>query len=951
MCNRFTFFLLNMRRFIFAVAAFLSAFAFTANAQMEQLPNDPAVRKGQLDNGMTYYIMHNENPAGRAEFYLSTNVGAIQETPDQDGLAHFLEHMCFNGTKNFPGKGIINYLQSIGASFGGNVNAATGVEQTTYELMNIPLVRQTVIDTCLLILHDYSHFVTCDPKEIDAERGVIIEERRQRRDANWRMHEKTLPYYYGDTKYGSCTLIGSQENLETFKPESLTNFYHTWYRPDLQAVIVVGDVDPDYVEAKLKEIFADIPAATDPKPKDVIKIPGNQEPIVGIITDPEAVSSSMEIIWKGDALPEEYNSTAIGEMTDVLKSIISFVMDERLSDITAKPEAPFLSASFGIGNLCETMEVVMGRVTSREGDAVNAFKAYLTEVEKMKKFGFSPDEIQRAKDNLLSYYESAAKKASTRKNAELVQPLINNFFDNYAYMQPEAEYELVKQICSMLPDQAVNQTVAQIVPDSNMVVIFKGPEKENLATPAADEFKQAIKDVLASDIKPNEVEKIDSQLLDPSKLKGSAVKSVSEGAYGSTVWMLKNGLKVVLRPSDLEKNRVIFSLTKEGGKSLIPAEDLNSFEDNIWATYLNNAGVSKYSSTVLSKMLAGKTLSVSPFISALRHGITGSSTTQDLETALQLVYLQFTDPRFNAEDFGQGLKQLEAILPNYVQQPDYKFACAFINLLFGKNPRIVILDENTPTKASLATIEKDYRMLFNDAAGAVLTVCGDFDIDTVRPMIEKYLGSIKKGKKALTWTDPHTDVLPGKEVCDFKVDMQTPKVSVLEVFTADMGKYVVKDEVALSAATYILKMRYTKSLREDEGGTYGAQVSGSIDIFPRANAMVQVYFDTKPAATDKLISLSLEGLNSLAAEGPTAEEFDMAQKNLQKNIPEGRILNSYWMTSLRFVQLYGIDYDKEYEDAVNSLAAEDVKNVLTRILSAGNARAAIMRPGATAEAE
>ena len=275
-----------MRRFIFAVAAFLSAFAFTANAQMEQLPNDPAVRKGKLDNGMTYYIMHNENPAGRAEFYLSTNVGAIQETPDQDGLAHFLEHMCFNGTKNFPGKGIINYLQSIGASFGGNVNAATGVEQTTYELMNIPLVRQTVIDTCLLILHDYSHFVTCDPKEIDAERGVIIEERRQRRDANWRMHEKTLPYYYGDTKYGRCTLIGSQENLETFKPESLTNFYHTWYRPDLQAVIVVGDVDPDYVEAKLKEIFADIPAATDPKPKDVIKIPGNQEPIVGIITDP-----------------------------------------------------------------------------------------------------------------------------------------------------------------------------------------------------------------------------------------------------------------------------------------------------------------------------------------------------------------------------------------------------------------------------------------------------------------------------------------------------------------------------------------------------------------------------------------------------------------------------------------------------------------------------------------
>ena len=317
-----------------------------------QLPNDPAVRKGTLENGLTYYIRHNDKPENRAEFYLATDVGAIQETPDQDGLAHFLEHMCFNGTKNFPGKGILEYLQSIGAEFGRNINASTGVEQTVYMLNNIPLVREGVIDTCLLILHDYSHFVTCDPEEIDKERGVIIEERRARRTADWRMHEKSLPYYYGDSKYSTCTLIGSQENLETFKPESLTSFYHTWYRPDMQAVIVVGDIDVDAVEEKIKSTFADIPAAENPQQKEAYKIPDNTEPVIGIITDPEATSTSIEILWKSEPMPEELNSTDMGMMMELIKQYVSTIMSERFNDITSKPDAPFLSAYMGIGELC-----------------------------------------------------------------------------------------------------------------------------------------------------------------------------------------------------------------------------------------------------------------------------------------------------------------------------------------------------------------------------------------------------------------------------------------------------------------------------------------------------------------------------------------------------------------------------------------------------------------------
>ena len=341
-----------MKKILFLAAALLSAAALGNAQQLQQLPLDPAVRVGKLDNGLTYYLRHNEKPAQRAEFYLATDVGALQELPDQDGLAHFLEHMCFNGTKNFPGKGILNYLESIGASFGGNVNASTGVEQTIYLLNNIPLVRPTVVDTCILIMHDYSHFVTCDPEEIDKERGVILEEKRSRNTAQWRMREQSNPYLYSDTKYATTSIIGTEENLKTFKPESLTNFYHTWYRPDMQALIVVGDIDVDYVEACIQRTFADIPAAENPKQKDVITIPNNEKPAIAILTDPENRNTSITSYWRSEATPEMLNSTPVGLITDLVEDIVSIVMNERFDEIAAQADAPFLTGGFGIGNLC-----------------------------------------------------------------------------------------------------------------------------------------------------------------------------------------------------------------------------------------------------------------------------------------------------------------------------------------------------------------------------------------------------------------------------------------------------------------------------------------------------------------------------------------------------------------------------------------------------------------------
>lgn len=932
------------RIFVFLVIALSAMNLFGQNP----LPNDPTVRKGKLENGLTYYIKHNDKPAQRAEFYLATNVGAIQETPDQDGLAHFLEHMCFNGTKNFPGKSILEYLQSIGAEFGRNINASTGFEQTQYMLNNIPIVRESIIDTCLLIIHDYSHFVTCAPEEIDAERGVIIEERRTRRDANWRIFEKSLPYYYGDCKYATCTLIGSQENLETFKPESLTNFYHTWYRPDMQAVIVVGDVDVDQIEQKIKNVFSDIPAPENPKPKDVIKVPDNTDPVVGIITDPEATVTNIEVLWKSEAAPEELNSTDVGMMMDLLKNIIYMVMQERFTDITAKPDAPFISASLGIGNMCETMEVVMGNISCKDGEGLSAFKAFMTEVEKMKRYGFTDAEITRAKDNILSFYEKAAEGADTRKNEEFVRDYINNFFDNYPYMDPKQEYETAKAILSQLNAAIVNQVAGSIITDENLVVIYSAPEKEGLSHPVEQNFIDIINETRAAEIEANAEETSNEPLLDAAALKGSRIKKEKESIYGSTEWILKNGVTVVVLPTEYKKDQVLIDICKDGGRSLIATEDLPSFEDNIFGLFLNNTGVSKFPSTTLSKMLAGKNLRCTPYINNIRHGVSATCMPKDIETALQLAYLYYTDPRFDQDEYQIGIEQLNAILPNLKNQPNYKFSETFTKTIYGNNPRKMTINEDIVAKANLATIERVYRELFKDAAGARVVIVGNVDLETLKPLVEKYIGSLPKGKKATEWVDTNEDIVPGEIENHFKADMQTPKSTVIQLYSASVPASV-KNEVILEAANYILDMIYTQTLREEEGGTYGAGTSMAIQWIPKERATIQVYFDTNPTSAEKLCELAVKGLKDLAEQGPTAEQFSKAVENLKKNIPESHINNSYWKNKISFWYNYGIDGDKEYEQAVNELTSEDIKTLLSSILSQNNFIEVMMSPDKTAE--
>ena len=921
------------RLFIFFAAIFAAAVAFGQTP----LPNDPAVRVGKLENGLTYYIRHNEQPAQRAEFWIATDAGAHQEEDHQDGLAHFFEHMCFNGTKNFPGKSMLTYLQSIGAEFGRNINASTGFEVTQYMLNNIPVVRESIVDSCLLVLHDWSGYVTCAPEEIDAERGVIIEEKRSRDGAEWRMYMAQRPYVYGDVPYGKRTLIGGYDQLANFEHQSLIDFHQKWYRPDNQAVIVVGDIDVDAVEAKIKTLFSEIPVPAEPVVKPVVKLADNVEPIVGVITDPEAQYSYVELMWKREPLPKELNNTDIAFVTGLLKNYVGQIMSERFSDIAADPESPFIQAGLFFYPICNECDATRGQVVFKEGEMDKALKAFMVEVEKMRKFGFNDSEVQRATENILNRYQKAVEAAPTRKNRDLVSPLLDNFYQNESYLEPEVALQLVQTMCPQFNAQVLNQMIAQFqfVTDENLIVIYNGPSKEGSIVPTEAEIRNTLAEAKKTEIKANAEEAVNEPFIS-GNLKGSKVKKASETLYGATEWILKNGVKVVVLPTELKKDQVLFNITKKGGRTLIATDDMPSFDDDIWGLYLQNSGISKFPGKTVPKMLAGKSLSVNPFIDGSRHGVSGQCAPKDLETSLQLAYLYFTDPRFDESEYMVGINQINALLPNLESNPDYQFSIAMNKILYGNNPRVTSLTEETLAKANLATIERVYRELFKDAAGAVVTIVGNVDLETLKPMVEKYIGSLPKGKKATEVNEENIINFAQGQVKEVvKLKMQAPKSTVVQLYSA-LAPVNTKKSVALDAANYIIDMIYTKTIREDEGGTYGVGTSMVAQRVPQERLIAQVYFNTNPEAVEKLDALATKGLKELAENGPSQEHFNMAIENFKKNLPESRINNSWWMSCLQRLNEFGINHDAEYEEAINTLTPEDVKAALQELLSQEN---------------
>lgn len=901
------------------------------------LQNDPSVRFGKLENGMTYYIQHNAKPAQRAEFYLVTNVGAIQETKAQDGLAHFLEHMALNGTKNLPGKMMLEYFQKNGVEFGRNINAGTGVEQTMYMLSNIPVTRQGLIDTALLVIHDYSGFVTNDPEEVEKERGVIVEEWRTRRVADWRMHEKELPYLYGDSKYGECTLIGSKENLETFDPIEIKKFYETWYRPDLQAVIVVGDIDVDAIEAQLKELFADIPARVNPEPKIMHQIPDNDAPVVGIITDPEASITQIKLYFKQDIIPIEYRSLGAVYMTQLLQQTITDVINERLYDLSQKPNAPFLRAFVGWGPIVATKDALVANIVCKDGEGALALNAVMTELEKVRRFGFNEGEFERAKTNTLRELEAAKDNASTRNNMELVNSLAYNFLYGYPYMSPETEYEVTKGYLGLFPLANVNASMPQLFDfTKNCVIIYKSVEKEGITHPTQEELSSIVTNIANAEIEAPVAEEVLEPLLDPTKLTGSKIKKEYQGEFGSTVWELKNGVKVIVKPTEFNKEEVIFTISNKGGISLVATEDLPSFESNVFHMYKSSSGVSKFPETTLTKMLAGKKVSVSPYINGLYNGAEGSCSPKDFETMLQLAYLYYTAPRFSEEEFKPSLDQLKAVVPNLINQPNFQFQREFYKTIYNDNPRQVLVSPELLEKVDMATMERVYKSLFSNVNGAIVRIVGNINPQEIKPLVAKYIGSLPSNKKVKpSWVDTHEDIVKGEVARVFETPMTTPKTTVGYVVSADVD-YTLKNKILSSIANYVLDLTYTSSIREEEGGSYGVSSYGVISLEPKEEYLLQIMFDTDPEKAPKLCEIAIRELKELAEDGPSEDYVAKAKENLLKRIPENNISNRYWNSTLSNYYWDGFDFHTGYEECVKSITVNDVQEFFQNVLKQGN---------------
>jgi len=928
-----------MKRVLFSFCLIL--FGVLAFAQPDfnaPVERDPSILYGKLDNGLTYYIKHNEKPANRAEYYLLTNVGAIQESYEQSGLAHFLEHMAFNGTKNLPGKDMLNYLQSIGANFGGNINAGTGVEQTSYMLNNIPTDRQGIIDTCLLIMHDYSGYITIDPEEVDKERGVIIEEWRTRRTAQFRTFEESIKYLYKGSKFETCNLIGRVENLETFPVKELKDFYQTWYRPDLQAVVVVGDVDPEAILAQMKDLFKDVPSRENPEPKGVYVTPDNDDPIVGILTDPETRNTAVEVYIKTEPVPVEMRSYKVGFLADLLNSVFSSMISERLQEAAMKPNAPFLAAAGGCTSLNNFNDAIVMTCATNAGkeDALKGLAAGLVELEKARRYGFTADEFERAKASMIANVESEVKALDTKDNAQYIGAIQNDFFMGWPATTPQYREQLLKDCFSVINVDVINAMLPQLFSfDKNVVALYSAPAKEGVVHPAEAEIAAIIKSISSMEIENTEQEAIPTELMNGDELKGSKVVKEEKGAFGSTVWTLENGIKVVLRPSDYDKEQVAFTLDVPGGLSMVEDSDIDSFDDNFVQLYDSYAGLGDYPATMLMKILAGKIVGTALTFSDTHSIITGNAAPKDFETLIQMLYMSIVNPRFNEDEFAPAMNQMKAIVPNLEGTPDFAFGDHWYKTRYGNNPRMKQISSEKLEKMSLEVFARNYKRLFGNLNGANFYLLGNYDPETVKPLIEKYIGSLPSTSVECAWVDRNVDLVKGNVEDVFAVTMETPKTTVGEIYSANLEANS-KNRILMSFVEGILSMLYTDTIREDEGGTYGVGVQGTISSIPKSVAELIFQFDTDPTRADKLIKLAESGLESIATEGPKAEYFNNTKNNMLKDIPENRIKNSYWNSRLLLLDRTGVDMDTDIEDIINSITPADVQAFMKQLLSQGN---------------
>ena len=932
-----------IRKFFLAVAATLVSVTGLFAQGMQELPDDPAVRKGVLDNGMTYYIRHNDKPAGQAEFWIFDNVGALQEEDSQQGLAHFLEHMAFNGTKNFPGNSMIGYLESVGVKFGANLNAFTAQEMTCYNMSNVPVTREGVVDSALLVLHDWAYYITLDGDEIDSERGVILNEMRTRNTADWRIHEQASPYLYGDSRYTTRNIIGHEEGLKTFPYEALRAFYHRWYRTDMQAIVIVGDINVDQMEQKVINLMSTIPAVENPEPKAKITVPiHNEEPIVAVLTDPELTGTSVSLYIKREPVPIEFNKTPDVALIDMLDRFMVIIGNERFNDLAQQPNAPFIAGGMDSGYNIQEMDDVEFAVSAREGEVLPAFEAMYTEFEKMARYGFTQSEFDRAKTLIARQVQMAYDSRDDRRNEDFMWTYINNYRLNSPMMSAEDAYEFNNYLLEVINLDMLNQFAQTRLTRENQVVIAELPSKEGAVIPTVADIENIITKVQNAEIAPVTDDFVAEPLIPAkTKLKGSKVVKTETDQFGATVWTLKNGATVIVKPTDFKADEVLMQVIGKGGESVLATEDLMAAK--VLSDYVNMSGLGKFNASDLRKQLTGKMVGVTPFVYTYTNGFSASASPKDLETMFQLLYLSFTAPRFDKADYDVMMSQLTAAYGNVASDPQFKLQEVMTETMYGNNPRREMLTFDQLGNISFEKIQKVYKQLYSNPDDFTYLIVGNVDLETLKPMVEKYIGSLPKTKKEFTMVDDGVRYAQGRVENHFTMPMQMPKASVVTILNGEMP-YTLENNLAMDFFAQLLTIRYTETMREEKGGTYGVSAFGQTAFLPVDAYLYLTLFDTEPAMVDELKQDIINEIEKMAAGDVREDDMVKIKEYFTKQYPDQLKQNGYWRNILMYYHLYGYDLDSNYMDIVNSFDAAYFQKLAAKILADGNIIEVIMLP-------
>lgn len=933
-----------MKRLTFAISLLMAAMMVSAQEAPEKLPMDPEVRYGKLDNGLTYYIRHNEQPKQRAEFHIAQAVGAILEEDHQNGLAHFLEHMAFNGTQHFPGKGIINYFESVGVNFGGNINAYTSIDETVYRLSDVPTYREGIVDSALLVMHDWSCGLLLLDEEIDAERGVILEEWRTGRTASRRIWKEMNAKMYPGTQYAKRDVIGDTAVINNFAYQALRDYYHKWYGPDNQAIIVVGDINVDSIEAKIKALWADVPRRANYGERPIYTVNHNDKPLVAIVTDKEAEGSRVTMEYKFDQLPEAMQGTAQEYMLNLVRELACDMLNNRFSELSQDPKASFTGAGCQYGEAAKKMDAFYGIVIPKEGRETEAFNDLLFQLEKMHRYGFTNAELERVKSEKMNSMEKYFNERNTRRNITLARECIRHFEDGESMPGAQWEYDFVQAVLPLVSLETVNN-VAKALIHANPTIAISGPEKEGVNIPSEETILAAIAGQSDLAIEAPVEEVIDTELVKKAPHKGK-IKSFRENEeIEATEWVLSNGIKVVFHPTDFKADEILMQAFSKGGLSQVKTEDLPSAEAA--TSLIEMSGIGRFSATQLEKALTGKTVSVSAEISENVERMHGSSSIKDLETMLQLTYLYFTSPRRDEKAYETFMGLLRNQLANRDKNPKIAFSDSVQMMSTNHSPRTILFNNEMLDRVSLDKALEVYKARFANPADFTFVFVGNINPKDpkVQELICLWLGGMKTKKcNSEDVIDHHITVTMGQQKNYFSRAMETTTASNRIQYTSYDIPFTMANDLNMEMIGRILSTRYLESIREREGGSYGVGTYGYVMGLPSPRAGLLMQFDTDPKKQERLMGIIHEEVQTIIANGPLANDLQKEKESMLKDFQEDLEKNTYWRQSLYMYYMYGHNNIRDYKAAVEAITAETVQETLRKLVSAGNMFEVVMFP-------